>query len=105
MKRERKVYETKEERRRELAVGAAAWIGINAALFGLGVLLNSVGLSVNWLRALGVIALVINIGGLIVAGFTRQLAALGALAAFAFALVIGGLCFVSWCFYSFMTGE
>lgn len=105
MKLERKVYETQKDRNRDLAVGAAAWIGINAALFGLGMLLNSVGLSGNWLTALGIIALVINIGGLTIVGYTRQLAALGALTAFAFSLVIGGLCFVSWCFYSFMTME
>lgn len=97
MELKRKVYETKEEKRRDFALGTAGWIGINVAVLVVGQLLHAVGLTLNWVGIWGIVVLVVNVGALIFLGFIRPWMALGALATFGAGLLVAS-CFVGGCF-------
>ena len=97
----RKVYETKEEKRRDLIIGVVGFFVINGVLVCssslLGGLVNNSSLDFNIIETitfiLACIPFLINIGLIIYFAFTRAWIALGMLAAlavlFALAIVAG----------------
>jgi hypothetical protein len=114
---ERRTYETRQEKRRDFWIGFGGWFAVNIALamltWGCTALISYLAANLlppsNTIDTLApllvlilqIIPLLINLGGLIFLGFTRQWIALGALAAFGAALllvVVAGVCFVVICF-------
>lgn len=113
MKLEKKVYETRSEKRRDFWIGFGGWFGINVPLAVLVVFVG--GLAIPWsgtvssptglplpaVTILWVLSLLINLAGLIVLAITRSWIALGALAAMSAVLLLAfcaGLASLAWCF-------
>jgi hypothetical protein len=95
MKLTRKTYTTGGQKAIDFAIGFVGWLVVNAVLYGCSIAVLSQFASEAVPEPLPVLFLValpllINIGALVLLGFTRYWIALGALAAFA-VLLIGAL--------------
>jgi hypothetical protein len=104
MRLTRKVYATSSQKALDFAIGFVGWFLLNGVLYGGGLYffgnVSSDGTVAVLLLGL---PLLLNIGALIVLGFTRYWIALGALAAFALALLavlLIGLVIYAVCFSS-----
>lgn len=83
MRLERKTYETKAEKRRDIWIGFGGWFGLNVPLAVLAPFTGAVGILV-----IGILALLLNVGGLILLAFTRRWMAAGALVALVAVMVL-----------------
>jgi hypothetical protein len=91
MKLTRKVYTTRNEKIIDFVIGFVGWFLVNGLLYGCSIVIlqaRPFETSDSFVALLlGVLPLLINIGALILLAFMRRWIALGALAAFALALL------------------
>jgi len=104
MRLTRRVYATKSQKAVDFAIGFVGWFLLNGVLYGCGLYYFGNVSSDGTVAALLLgLPLLLNIGALVVFGFTRYWIALGALAAFALSLLavlLIGLLIYAVCFSS-----